>query len=176
MTRSKPYQLSKKKFLTKEEKASVLGAIATAPLREWLLVRLPLDTGARAQEILNIKVEDLDFDERGVQIYGLKGSNDRFIPLPEDTFTRLTEYVKDMAPDDLLFPITYRWHLVIWQKYAPKAIHSARHTFGLEMYERTKDIRLVKALLGHTNIMNTMIYADYAYTRSEMRKVMEGVA
>lgn len=174
MARSKPYQLTKKKFLSNEEKEAIFKTLEAAPLREWLLIRLAIHTGARAQEILNIRPEDLDLDEIGVQIYGLKGSRDRFLPLPSVVMEKLAEYCRDMPHNEPIFNMTYRWFLMLWYQYAPpgKGIHSARHSFAIELYRRTKDLMLVKSALGHININNTTIYADYERTRSEIREAM----
>jgi integrase/recombinase XerC len=54
----------------------------------------------------------------------------------------------------------------------PKKFHSLRHTFAIELYQKTKDLRLVQVALGHRNITNTMIYADYVYSQQELRKLI----
>ena len=41
-------------------------------------------------------------------------------------------------------------------RYSP---HSLRHTFGMGLYERTGDVLVVQAALGHRAITSTMVYA-----------------
>jgi integrase/recombinase XerC len=53
-----------------------------------------------------------------------------------------------------------------------KKLHGLRHTFAIRLYKKTKDIRLVQVALGHRNITNTMVYADYAYSQQELRKLI----
>lgn len=36
--------------------------------------------------------------------------------------------------------------------------HTLRHTFGTDLYNQTKDIRLVQKMLGHADLSTTMIY------------------
>jgi integrase/recombinase XerC len=62
----------------------------------------------------------------------------------------------------------------IWQFYrpVPKKFHALRHTFAIELYQKTKDLRLVQVALGHRNITNTMIYADYIYSQQELKKLI----
>jgi integrase len=74
----------------------------------------------------------------------------------------------------VLFPITYNRLRQIWDLYRPvqKKFHSLRHTFAIQLYKKTKDIRLVQVALGHRNVMNTMIYADYVYSQTELRKLI----
>ncbi len=132
---------------------------------------LAIHTGVRAQEILNINIDDLDTYDEVVYIKGLKGSNDREIPLPSWLFK---ECLKLPPKNGRLFPITYNRLLQIWHMYRPvhKKFHSLRHTFAIKLYKKTKDLRLVQVALGHRNITNTMVYADYIYTQQEMRKLI----
>ena len=39
---------------------------------------------------------------------------------------------------------------------------------------RTKDIHLVRNLLGHKNINNTLIYLDYVQSQDDFRKALVG--
>jgi integrase/recombinase XerC len=41
-------------------------------------------------------------------------------------------------------------------RYSP---HSLRHSFALGLYERTGDVLLVQAALGHRAISSTLVYA-----------------
>ena len=49
--------------------------------------------------------------------------------------------------------------------------HSAQHAWAA-LYQKTKDLRLVQVALGHRNITNTMIYADYVYSQQELRRLI----
>lgn len=174
MSKSTRYALNKNKYLLDHEFERIMH-IAKSFLekdkRNCVLIYLALFTGARAQEILNLKVEDFDPYDETVFIKGLKGSNDREIPLPTWLFK---ECMKLSPEKGLLFPITYNRLLQIWHLYRPinKKFHSLRHTFAIRLYKKTKDIRLVQVALGHRNITNTMVYADYVYTQQEMRKLI----
>ena len=98
------------------------------------------------------------------------------------TFKYLLQYLNidkstTLSPELMkqrIFPISYiRFHQ-IWDKYRPchKKLHSLRHTFAIRLYKKTKDIRLVQFALGHRNIANTMIYADYVYSQEELKKLI----
>jgi integrase len=52
-------------------------------------------------------------------------------------------------------------------RYSP---HSLRHSFALGLYERTGDILLVQAALGHRAISSTLVYA-----RTSADRVMAAV-
>lgn len=145
----------------------------SGPTRDTLLIGLALHTGARASEILAIQAADLNHHDKSVMVRGIKGSNDREIPLPSKFYDKLRAYAEPL--DGRLFPISYPRLVQIWHEYRPvkKKFHSLRHTFAIRLYEKTRDLRLVKIALGHRSIVNTMIYADYHYATSELRKQMK---
>lgn len=173
---SKPYAINKNKFLLDPEFDHLnllLKRYLFQDKRNCLLLYIAIHTGARAQEILNIKKEDLNVYDQSVFIYGIKGSNDREIPLPDWLFDILEDYSKDVETD-LLFDISYHRLRQVWEHYRPvkKKFHCLRHTFAIRLYKKVKDLRLLQIALGHRNITNTMIYADFVYSQNEMRKLI----
>ncbi|MFZ4402690.1 MAG: tyrosine-type recombinase/integrase [Pseudobdellovibrionaceae bacterium] len=176
MTPSTRYSLNKNKYLLPPEKERLQKLIddyIDKDTRNCLILWLGLRTGARAQEILNLQIADLNTYDEAIYIRGLKGSNDREIPVPKDLFARLKRYC-DQNCEDKIFTISYDRLYQIWEFYRPvhKKFHSLRHTFAIELYQKTKDLRLVQVALGHRSITNTMIYADYVYTQQELRKLI----
>lgn len=142
--------------------------------RDVLLIQLALHTGGRAQEILNLVKSDLNPYDQSVLIRGLKNSNDREIPLPKKIFEGLLDYCQDFKEPHRIFAISYPRLRQIWDWYrpVPKKFHSLRHTFAIRLYQKTKDLRLVQVALGHRNITNTMIYADYVYSQRELKRLI----
>lgn len=138
-----------------------------------LLIELALRTGGRASEILALTKADLNAHEQTVFLKGLKGSNDREIPLSGPLFKRLSLYAENL-PRQKIFNISYRQFNRVWEMYrpVPKKLHSLRHTFAIELYKKHRDLRLVQVALGHRNIQNTMVYAEYHYATTELRKLI----
>ena len=169
------YQLNKSKYLLKSEEKElkrILQLFGDKDVRDMALIELALNTGARASEVLSLKGSDLEPENQTVFIKGLKGSNDREIPIRSRLFLKLQSL--STSSDDLLFKISYPRLVQIWLNYrpCPKKFHSLRHTFALNLYKKTKDIRLVQVALGHRSIQNTMIYADYVYTTNELKRLI----
>lgn len=174
--RKSPYSLNKSKYLTDFELGrlrKILESFELKDSRNVLLLRLALATGARAKELLSIRKSDLDAQERTVFIRGLKGSSDREIPVKPRLFDQLLVESQN-SQGELVFPISYSRLRQIWQLYRPvhKKFHCLRHTFAIQLYKKTKDVRLLQMALGHRNIVNTMIYADYVYSREELRRLL----
>ena len=136
----------------------------------WML----LYTGARVSEVLAIRPQDLIDEGMRVFVIGLKNSNDRELPLTPYLFNRMMVLAKDVPADKPIFGFGYNNARAIWGHYRPKRkkIHSLRHFRALEVYNKTKDVLLVKYLLGHKNVNTTMIYLDYAQGQSDMRRAL----
>lgn len=178
MATSTRYSLNKNKYLLPpevERLERLLGDYMDRDARNTLLLMVALRTGGRAQEVLNLRKSDLNPYDETVFIRGLKGSNDREIPLPRDLFGKLQRHAETVTSvDQRLFPIGYHRLHQIWELYrpVPKKFHSLRHTFAIRLYQKTKDLRLVQVALGHRNITNTMVYADYIYSQQELRRLI----
>lgn len=175
-SRFKPYAINKNKFLLDPEYQHLellLQRYILKERRNCLLIYIAMYTGARATEILNVIKDDLNVYDQSLFIRGIKGSNDREIPLPEWLFEMLENYSKSLETDRI-FDISYHRLRQIWEQYRPvkKKFHCLRHTFAIRLYKKVKDIRLLQIALGHRNITNTMIYADFVYSQDEMRKLI----
>ena len=178
------YQITQSKYLNKNELEHLehicYKEIEENPtkLRNPLLILIALKTGSRAQELLNIKLSDINIKSKTIEIHGLKGSDDRAIPIHAKIFKLLMQYISNnnIKNDELLFPICYETLINIWELYRPckKKFHSTRHTFAIELYKKTRDIKLVQMALGHRSIINTQVYVDYIYKTQELKRaVME---
>ena len=170
------YSLNKNKYLLDpevEELRILFKKFSDSDPRNVSLLRLALETGARATELLNLESRDLNSYDKTVFIRGIKGSNDREIPLRMDLYSSIERLSKESS-SKRLFPISYNRLRQIWDIYRPasKTFHSLRHTFAIQLYKKTRDIRLVQVALGHRNITNTMIYADYVYSQQELRQLI----
>jgi site-specific recombinase XerD len=80
-----------------------------------------------------------------------------------------------LAPEQgPIFDISYKRLHQVWQEWKPvnKKLHSLRHTFAMNLYKKSKDLRLVQTAMGHRSINSTMIYQEYEYTTQEYRKYL----
>lgn len=181
MARQQRYALNKNKYLLDPESERLeylLKSYLDKDKRDCALLFLGLYTGARAKELLNLRVDDLNSYEESIFIQGLKGSNDREIPIPSWLFKEVQQVRRmggsQQTGNPYLFPISYSRLRQIWHLYrpVPKKFHSLRHTFAIRLYKKTKDLRLVQFALGHRNITNTMVYADYVYSQQELKRLI----
>jgi len=167
------YSINQTKYLSKNELADlrfVLEKFKNEDVRNVLMIEVALATGARASEVLAIRRADLNEESQSIFIKGLKNSNDREIPVQKALFKRLMA-----LPGDRLFQISYQRLVQVWAQYRPslKGFHSIRHTKGLEIYAKHRDIKLVQLVLGHRNLMNSNVYCDYHYAQTELRRLLK---
>ena len=175
---TKIYGLNKNKYLLVpelEQLEAILKECMEVYPRDALLLSLALKTGGRATEILNLKYSDLNEFDQTIFLKGIKNSNDRELPINPRLFRRLMRYVRySKGKQQQVFDISYNRFRQIWEYYRPvnKKLHALRHTFAIELYKKTKDLRLVQLALGHRSITNTMIYANYIYSQKELKKLI----
>ena len=183
------YLITHQKVLNRTEvlalRASLTRSYSLAKdCRNALIITVILDCGLRSCEALGLRVKDLDVEESTVYIRSYKGSNARELPIKPSVARMLKKFIlghfkKDLwsqlDAEALVFDITYDRLYQIWQWYTPnkdKTFHSLRHTFAVAMYQRTQDVMAVKLALGHRKIDNTMVYVDFVYTQTKMRKLI----
>jgi integrase/recombinase XerC len=170
------YSLNKTKYLLEpeyDELARLLEKYRDSSERDVLMIELALKTGARASELLGLKKIDLNAFDETIFIRGIKGSNDREIPVKRELFERVMKFAASQ-PGEEIFDIGYNRLRDIWDGFRPvtKKFHCLRHTFAIRLFKKTRDVRLVQLALGHRNIQNTMVYADYVYSQQELRKLI----
>jgi site-specific recombinase XerD len=164
---------NEKKRLSRQE-IEALKSQLKRRTRDEIMLELLLYTGARPSEILAITPDSLDVDHSEVFIKGLKGSNDRSIPINAGLFSALQTLVNG---NKRLFPISYQRFYQIWQMYKPsrKSPRACRHSMGTFLYEKSKDIRLTQLTLGHKSLASTLIYSDFVDGRTKMKKALRGL-
>lgn len=151
---------------------------AEIELRNKLIIHLLLDTGVRVSELVNIKVHDIDVEERIIKVFG-KGSKERFVFFTSKTKELLINYLikrKEKAITDNLL-INYKGEKLT-ERSVQKIIklvgekigldihpHLLRHTFATDLLNKGADIRMIQELLGHENLDTTQIYTHVSNSR-----------
>jgi site-specific recombinase XerD len=183
-------------------KASEVGGLldsipADGPLqlRDRALFELAYACGLRAEEIVSLNVDDVDYDGEQLRIEG-KGSKTRFVPAGELALGALRRYLEGARPalrngDDQaamflsrsgrrLGTSDVRRRLRTWTTRAgmPAGIspHTLRHSFATHLLDGGADLRAIQEMLGHSSISTTQVYTRVesarlrsAYARSHPR-------
>jgi len=179
------------KYFTQEEIKIVLSMPNTATdtgRRDTVLLSVLYATGARAQELCDIRVKDVRFDSPArIKLTG-KGNKSRIVTIPDSCAAVLKGYMKSkgfMLSDPAmqerhLFSSRTNEHMTIScvegivKKYVKEAKdtyrdyfkqssyspHTFRHSIAVHMLEAGDSLITIKAFLGHASIASTTIYAQ----------------
>ena len=180
MTPTKTYKKRRRqtiKFLTQDETRRLFKAIKK--LRDRAVFFTAYRHGLRASEVSLLHRTDLDLKAGRISIQRLKGSISGVYPLQPDLLKLLRRYLRsrrDSSPalfvSNRLVPIdrTTLWRLM--QKYGTTAMlpaekrkfHCLRHSIATHLLDAGADVAFVRDWLGHSNIQNTMVYAQLTTT------------
>ena len=134
--------------------------------RDKLIVRLLYDTAARISEIMNIKIKDVDFKTREIQVMG-KGRKPRTVYFQLSTADMLKGHLEENKlnnPNLAVFnikPITVWYNL---KRYGKELLsrdlhpHMLRHSRLQHMADEGVDSFAIKSYAGHSDIGTTQIY------------------
>lgn len=133
-----------------------------------IIVKFALKTGARKEEILSLKWDNIDFNKNEIELLHTKSNKKRKIPLAK-SLKKILLKLKKYTDNEYVFinPATGKRYVDIKKSFnhAVKSsglkkfrFHDLRHTFATRLIEKGIDIVVVKELLGHASISTTMIY------------------
>jgi integrase/recombinase XerC/integrase/recombinase XerD len=188
------------KVLQPSDVATLLDRIpATTPLevRDRALFELAYASGLRAEELVSLDLESVEFDSEAVRVEG-KGGKTRIVPVGEHALAAIERYLYQARPGlqeaasgdpDLALFLSktgrrlstsdVRRRLRTWVRHAaPHAPaladahpHALRHSFATHLLEGGADLRAIQELLGHATISTTQIY-----TRVESKRLRSAYA
>jgi len=167
-----------KRLLEKPDKMTQKGR------RDMVLLSLLYDSGARVQELADLKVGDIRTTSPSTIKLTGKGNKTRIVPLMKPMSDLLRQYLKE---NSLTEPYTFDYPLFcnrskkkltrggidyIVKKYANKVIkespelfpsrlssHCFRHSKALHLLQSGVNLIYIRDFLGHVNVQTTEIYA-----------------
>jgi site-specific recombinase XerD len=186
------------RVLSARETAQLLDGIpAGGPLelRDRALFELAYSCGLRAEEIVSLRMGDLDHDAEQLRVEG-KGRKTRLLPVGEPALAAVAVYVERARPalvdspaQDALFlsksgralgTSDVRRRLRKWTERVGvgggSSPHALRHSYATHLLDGGADLRSIQELLGHASVSSTQIYTRVesarlkrAYARSHPR-------
>lgn len=143
--------------------------------RDKAMFEVLYSSGLRVSELLNLKLNDINFGTRLVRVTAGKGNKDRVVPLGSKACDALALWLKyrlqKNPQDDSLF-ITHMGNKICSEQVRKRIRQQAtraglsqhiyphlfRHCFATHLLTASKDIRVVQELLGHSSVTTTEIY------------------
>lgn len=168
-------------YLSIDEMLHLLDTIKEAdlnskyPIRDKTVLELLYATGIRCSELVNIRIHDIDMDNKTIRILG-KGGRERFVLFGNKAREKITDYLTNeriprISDDEPLFlskrrdkltPRTVQRIIEMFRAFLKidRAItpHKIRHSFATHMLNQGVDLRVVQELLGHKSLSSTEKY------------------
>ncbi len=149
------------KALSEEEIQKIYDNART--LRDKLIIRLLVETGMRANELLNISVNDIDFNKKMIRLRVTKNGEERVVFFTDNTLLLIRKYLKN-HDGEKLFNMTYQALYKTIRRLGEKVglnglrPHMLRHSFATNAIRRGVPLPAVQRILGHKDIKTTQIY------------------
>lgn len=138
-------------------------------IKSRLIVSLLYSSGLRVSELVNLKVDDIDFQQKIGWVRKGKGGKDRIFSISSDLASEIEAYLSRKEEHSYVFskdkPLTtrniqkiikgMRERANINKKVTP---HTLRHSFATHLLESGTDIRLIQSMLGHASLNTTQVY------------------
>jgi len=187
-------------FLYNDEIMKVFGAVdiqSKEGFRDYVLLHLLYDSGARASEIADLNLDYFNPDQKTMAILG-KGSRFRLVKLEPRTVQLLELYIKHHritpkpAHQHRLFinqrgeQLTRHGIYRICKKHLSRVlpakrlktlspVHSFRHSRAMDLLYQGKSITDIKNWLGHDNVQSTTLYLqlDLNHKRRIQKELVE---
>ncbi|MCB9205570.1 MAG: site-specific integrase [Flavobacteriales bacterium] len=165
--------------------------VAASNLKYQCIIGMLYSTGVRREELVNLRIADVDMDRMQVNIRSGKGKKDRVTLLSQRMAVALTKYLNEYKPHYWLFEGSER------SKYSGTSItklvrdartaagikkkitpHVLRHSFATHLMDNGTDTRYIQELLGHASLETTAIYAhvstkDFQKIKSPLDRIFE---
>ena len=164
-------------YLTYGEMLKFINNIKENEILEKAIIEIMYGCGLRVSEVVNIRLEDVHFDEKMVECLG-KGNKQRYVPINDIALSCINKYISDVRnklenlQDKKLLFLNYKGKKVTRQdifnyiKEVGKRAnikknispHTLRHSFATHLLENGANLRAVQVMLGHEDISTTEIY------------------
>lgn len=141
------------------------------------MIGLLSTTGIRIQELLDMKWEDINFEDNTIRIQG-KGCKQRVVTTTAKVLEPLREVSKYTNPTGRMFFLCQRRaRFLIYEAVRPYtrarqvSPHAIRHSYATELAKQGANVATIGKVLGHKRIDTTQKYIDMAQVETASKSL-----
>jgi integrase/recombinase XerD len=162
-----------------EQLIASLDSASPRGLRDRAIILCMARLGLRAGEVVQLRLDDLDWVNATVRVRARKTGHGALLPLPDDVGAALAEYLQQARPDaagrEVFVLHRLRVGASISGSIVGRAVDNAlrragmtapmrggnllRHSLATELVDRGASLREIADLFGHSCLATTRIYA-----------------
>jgi integrase/recombinase XerD len=158
--------------LSREEERRLIAHVYRIQGTRGLLIKTLFHTGARVSKFVNIRADEVFFEEQMILIANAKGGKSRYVPILTTLAQELRTHLGDRTAG-------YLFETVRYARYSPRRIqqiikettadaqlikrvypHLLRHSVATTLLERGMPIEQIQKFLGHAKLATTQVYAE----------------
>jgi integrase/recombinase XerD len=163
--------------LSRNEERKLMAHAYRAQGTRGLLIKTLFQTGARVSEFVNIKADEVFFDEQMILIAKAKGGKSRYVPIRPELAHELRTHLGHRT-------VGYLFETIHATAYSPRRIqprriqqiikqtadeaqitkrvypHLLRHSVATTLLERGMPLEQIQKFLGHAKLETTQMYAE----------------
>ena len=171
-----PSNNERQRFLTPIELERLLDVLEILSCRVYRIALISMHTGMRVGEVLRMRGQDVDFENRLIHVDGKMGKRAAFM---DDTVINVLQSIVPVRPADLIFTtakglqirpnaLTHTFTKAvnilglndgITDPRFKVVIHTLRHTFCSWLASQNVPLYTIGKLMGHTSLRSTQRYA-----------------
>ncbi|WP_017815163.1 tyrosine-type recombinase/integrase [Paenibacillus shenyangensis] len=165
-------------------------------IRDQLIIRILLETGIRASELLRLELDDFDIGNKSIliRVSKTKAGENRLVYITAETMNLFQNYLLDFHCihtwiDRVFFnrsgkykgeAMTYESLQALIKRLNKRTglsftAHMFRHTCATQLYERGMSIAALRKLIGHAHIQTTLhmyVHPSEDQIRSDWQQAM----
>lgn len=151
--------------------------------RAYAMTRCLIDLGLRCSEVVNLRLEDIDWDDGTICLIGTKGRRTDVLPLPSATGSAIAAYLREERPQTSNRAIFVR-HVAPYDKPIEKSVvkravlaayrrcgwsrtgvHILRHSVASRLLRTGVPMKNIADVLRHRSLDTSAIYAKVDLTK-----------
>ena len=151
--------------------------------RDYAMTVCMLHLGLRAAEVIRLRLGDIDWQNRCMKVPPTKTGQGRQLPIAQQVFIALQDYLENGRPKDGVFDQLFLRHPrrraqplsgcvlkhTVLRAYRRCGFHRSwsgthrlRHTFASRLHQRGADLKPIADLLGHRRLDSATVYTQIA--------------